>query len=133
MRTVNSRSTFVTLAVSASVAFHPAPSRGEDKPFDGRPWNVSTGNVSVNFIQASPIGAHPREGMIEAPPSLESQAAWRRDGLVANEDYVAGGAVERTRGKWEWAQHDAMERRMHGGGLKYVIYDGVHFPPVWLR
>ena len=25
-----------------------------DKPFDGRPWNVSTGNLSVAFIRQSP-------------------------------------------------------------------------------
>ncbi len=103
------------------------------KPLDGRPWNVSTGNLSVVFIQASPVGAHPRDGVIEPPPSLESQVAWREKGLVANEDYIAWGAVERTPGKWEWAQHDAVEKNQHAAGLKYVVYDWAHFPPVWLR
>ncbi|HSU56366.1 MAG TPA: family 14 glycosylhydrolase [Candidatus Dormibacteraeota bacterium] len=101
--------------------------------FDGRPWNVSSGNLSVSFIQGSPIGAFPKTNYLEAPPSLESQAHAKSLGLVANEDYVAWGAVEREAGHWQWEQHDAMERRLHQAGLKYVVYDWVHFPPVWLR
>jgi hypothetical protein len=103
------------------------------EPFDGRPWNVSTGNVSVTYIQASPIGAHQRPNYIEPPPSLESQVAWKREGLVANEDYIAWGAVERAEGQWSWEQHDAVEKLMHAAGLKYVVYDWLEFPPVWLR
>ncbi len=102
-------------------------------PFDGRPWNVSSGNLSVAFIQASPIGAFPRTNFLEAPPSVESQIRWKNLGLVANEDYIAWGAVEREPGKWDWRQHDAMEQTLHQAGLKYVVYDWVHFPPVWLR
>lgn len=105
----------------------------QTRPFDGRPWNVSTGNLSVTYIQASPIGAHPRPDVIEPPPSLESQITWRKAGLVANEDYIAWGAVEREPGHWDWRQHDAIEKSMHAAGLKYVVYDWVHFPPVWLR
>jgi hypothetical protein len=101
--------------------------------FDGRPWNVSSGNLSVSFIQGSPIGAFPKTNFIEAPPSVESQAHLKKLGLVANEDYVAWGAVEREPGKWQWEQHDAMEKTLHEAGLKYVVYDWVHFPPVWLR
>jgi len=26
-----------------------------------------------------------------------------------------------------------MEKTLHQAGLKYVVYDWVHFPPVWLR
>ena len=38
-----------------------ASSRAQtNQPFDGRPWNISTGNLSVGYIQASPIGAFPR-------------------------------------------------------------------------
>ena len=84
----------IVLAVLSAVA----AVRGEEAPFDGRPWNVSTGNLSVTFIQASPIGAYPRPGHIEPPPSLESQVAWRKNGLAANEDYIAWAAVERTPG-----------------------------------
>ena len=51
-------------------------------------------------------------------------------GLVANEDYVAWGAVEREPGVWNWKQHDAMEHTLHAAGLKYVVYDWVHFPPI---
>jgi glycosyl hydrolase family 14 len=101
--------------------------------FDGRPWNISSGNLSVSFIQASPIGAFPKTNYLETPPSVESQVKLRNLGLVANEDYVAWGAVERAPGKWQWDQHDAMEKTLHQAGLKYVVYDWVHFPPVWLR
>ena len=24
-------------------------------------------------------------------------------------------------------------KKLHAAGLKYVVYDWVHFPPVWLR
>ncbi len=101
--------------------------------FDGRPWNISTGNLSVKFIQASPIGAFPRTNFFEAPPSVESQVRLKNLGLVANEDYVAWGAVEREPGQWDWKQHDAMEQTLHKAGLKYVVYCWVQFPPVWLR
>ncbi|MEO5802171.1 MAG: family 14 glycosylhydrolase, partial [Verrucomicrobiota bacterium] len=101
--------------------------------FDGRPWNISSGNLSVSFIQHSPIGAFPETNFVEAPPSVESQMHAKNFGLVANEDYVAWGAVEREPGKWNWQQHDAMEQTLHQAGLKYVIYNWTHFPPVWLR
>jgi hypothetical protein len=104
-----------------------------DTNFDGTPWNVSSGNLSVSFIQASPIGAYPKPNYLEAPPSLESQQHLRSLGLRANEDYVAWGAVERTPDEWDWRQHDAMEKTLHAAGLKYVVYDWIHFPPVWLR
>jgi len=102
-------------------------------PFDGRPWNISSGNLSVSFIQASPIGAFPRPDFLEAPPSVDSQIQLRNLGLVANEDYVAWGAVEREPGQWNWKQHDAVEQTLHQAGLKYVAYNWVHFPPAWLR
>jgi hypothetical protein len=101
--------------------------------FDGRPWNISTGNLSVTFIQHSPIGAYPQEGYLEAPPSHESLVRMKEAGLVADEDYIGWGAVERAPGQWSWQQHDAMERALHQAGLKYVAYTWVHFPPLWLR
>src|SRR5437773_10713921 len=87
-------------------------------PFNGRPWNLSTGNLSVGFIQASPIGAFPRPNVLEPPPSLESLKALKNLGLVANEDYIAWGAIERVPGEWDWKQHDAMEKALHQAGLK---------------
>jgi hypothetical protein len=102
-------------------------------PFDGRPWNISTGNLSVSFIQHAPMGAYPQTGYLEAPPSVDSFKHLKDLGLVAFEDYVAWGAVEREPGKWSWEQHDAMEKSMHAAGLRYVVYDWVHFPPLWLR
>jgi hypothetical protein len=102
-------------------------------PFDGRPWHVGTGNQSVSFIQASPIGAFPRTNFIEAPPSVASLALSKTLGLVDNEDYLAWGSIEREPDKWDWTQHDAMEKNMRQAGLRYVVYDWLHFPPVWLR
>lgn len=101
--------------------------------FDGEPWHVSTGNLSVGYIQASPVGAFPRMNVYEAPPSIESQKRLKDMGVVANEDYIAWGAVEREPGVWNWKQHDDMERALHAAGLRYVVYDWVHFPPTWLR
>ncbi len=101
--------------------------------FDGKRWNLSTGNLSVSYIQASPIGAFPRTNYLEAPPSVESQIKLKHLGAVANEDYIAWGSVERSPGNWEWAQHDAMERTLTEAGLKYVVYNWAHFPPTWLR
>src|SRR4029078_13352251 len=80
-------------------------------PFDGRPWNLSSGNLSVSYIQGSPIGAFPKTNYFESPPSLESQVHLKNLGLVANEDYVAWGAVEPVPGQWLWQPHDAMHQR----------------------
>src|SRR3954469_23829544 len=102
-------------------------------PFEGRPWNISTGNLSVAYIQGSPVGAFPKPDFLEAPPPVDSLVRLKNMGLVADEDYIAWGAVEREPGKWDWRQHDAMEQALHKAGLKYVVYNWVHFPPVWLR
>ena len=83
------------------------------QPFDGRPWNISTGNLSVSYIQASPIGAHPRPNVLEPPPSVETMRRMKADGLVAYEDYIAWGAVEREPGKWDWTQHDAVMKAVN--------------------
>jgi hypothetical protein len=117
---------FLTLGLSVTFA-------GTNQPFDGSPWHISTGNLSVSFIQASPIGAFPRPDVLEPPPSVESQVRLKALGLTVNEDYIAWGAVERAPGEWQWKQHDAMEQALHHAGLKYVVYDWLHFPPVWLR
>ncbi|EEF57480.1 family 14 glycosylhydrolase [Pedosphaera parvula] len=104
-----------------------------NQSFDGRPWNVSSGNLSVSYIQGSPIGAYPKTNYLEPAPSVESQKRLKSLGLVANEDYVAWGSVEQVPGRWDWKQHDAVEKNLHEAGLNYVVYDWVHFPPVWLR
>lgn len=101
--------------------------------FDGTPWHLSTGNQSVGYIRSSPIGAAPRPGYYEPPPPADQLAKLKHDGLVADEDYIAWGAVERSPGQWDWRQHDAECDAMHKAGLQYVAYCWVHFPPVWLR
>lgn len=101
--------------------------------FDGRTWNISSGNASTYYIQHSPIGAYPAPGFFEPPPDGAVLKRMKSAGLVAFEDYIAWGAVERTPGQWDWSQHDRMETAMHAAGLKYVVYTWLHFPPVWLR
>src|SRR5947209_4447023 len=89
---------------------HPAswPQSATTAPaFDGRPWNVSTGNASVTFIQHSPVGAFPQPNVTEPPPPPDALKRLRAEGLVAYEDYIAWGAVEREPGRWDFAQHDA--------------------------
>src|SRR5438093_1107833 len=108
-----------------------AATRAQD--FDGTPWNISTGNLSVTFIQHSPIGAFPQDNYFEPPPSQESLVKMKSLGLVAYEDYIAWGAIEREPGKWDWTQHDRICEAVHKAGLKYVAYCWVHFPPTWLR
>src|SRR5436309_1329825 len=103
------------------------------QPFDGTPWNLSTGNLSVSFIQHSPIGSHPQPNFLEPPPPIETLKQLKAQGLVAYEDYIAWGAVEREPGKWDWRQHDAICEAVHAAGLKYVAYCWVHFPPTWLH
>ena len=103
------------------------------QPFDGTPWNLSTGNLSVSFIRCSPIGAAPQANYFEPPPSVDALKKLKSEGLVNDEDYVAWGAVEREPGKWDWTQHDRVYEAMHAAGLRYAVYTWVHFPPLWLR
>lgn len=101
--------------------------------FDGQRWRLATGNLSVAFIQASPLGASPRPDFLEPPPTAATLAQMKQQGLVAYEDYVAWGAIEREPGHWDWTQHDHVCDAIKKAGLKYVVYDWVHFPPTWLR
>jgi hypothetical protein len=122
------------ILVLCSGAFAAEPAATGEKPFDGRPWNVSTGNLSVSFIRQSPIGAGATPGYaMEPPPSVESMVNMKAQGLIAYEDYVAWGAVERTSGDWNWAQHVKVASAVKRAGLDYVVYVWAHFPPVWLR
>src|SRR5881398_924075 len=89
-----SRLTFCCFAASSMIRLVNAETN-----FDGTPWNVSSGNLSVSYIQGSPIGAFPKTNYLEAPPSVESQQHLRSLGLRANEDYIAWGAVERVPGQ----------------------------------
>lgn len=121
---------FALAALFPLLAHADAPST---QPFDGSPWNVSTGNASVIFIQHSPVGAFPSPNFKEAPPADADLKRMHAKGLTVMEDYVAWGALEREPGKWDFSQHDAMEKAMHAAGMKYVVFPWVHFPPTWLR
>ena len=80
------------------------------------------GNLSVSYIQASPIGCFPRPDYLEPPPSVESQVRLKSLGLVANEDYVAWGAVERAPGQWsmETARRDGAGAAPGGTEIRCV-------------
>src|SRR5690349_13292959 len=58
-----------TLTTSVAAA---QTSAQDGAPFDGHEWNLSTGNLSVAYIQASPIGSHPQDDLHEPPPSADS-------------------------------------------------------------
>src|SRR5688572_23783802 len=118
--------------LAAIVVLHPCLAFAQD--LDGRTWNVSSGNMSVAYIRMSPIGAGPTEAHnFEAPPALETLVQFKKQGLIAYEDYVAWGAVERAEGRFDWTQHDRVHDAMRAAGLDYVTYNWVHFPPKWLR
>jgi hypothetical protein len=42
----------------------------EAPPFGGRPSNLSTGNLSVTFVQHTPIGAFPQPDYLEPSPAV---------------------------------------------------------------
>src|SRR3954464_15939209 len=90
-------------------------------PFDGRPWNLSTGNLSVGFVQGSPVGAFPKPNFFEAPPGGVSLVRLKNQGLVANEEYIAWGAVEREPCARDWRQHDAIEPASNRAGSKHFV------------
>jgi len=98
-----------------------------------RKCHISAGNLSVGYIGASPIGAHPVPGTYETPPPVDTLTRMKQAGLDAYEDYIAWGAVEREPGKWDWTQHDREYEAVKNAGLEYVAYNWIHFPPVWLR
>jgi hypothetical protein len=122
------RTTALISFLFLAAALAPAPDT-----FDGASWHITSGNQSVSYIRSSPIGAAPQPNYVEPPPPASDLARMKREGLVALEDYIAWGAVERAPGQWDWRQHDAECDAMKAAGLQYVAYCWVHFPPVWLR
>lgn len=103
-------------------------SRGESK------LPIITGNFSVNWIQKSPVGAHPDpnfDGEPVLPP--ENWAQYSKSGLAAYEDYVAWGAVEREPGKWDWSRQIEVADNQRAGALEYDPYLWIMNPPAWMR
>jgi hypothetical protein len=74
---------YLLLAAVVALGLNPVV-WGQAPPFDGRPWNLSTGNLSVGFIQASPIGSFPKPNFFEAPPAADWLARQKSLGLVAD-------------------------------------------------
>jgi len=94
---------------------------------------LTTGNLSVDYITHSPIGAHPDPSFSPHIPSLETLRRLHTQGLWAYEDYLAWGAIEPVEGQWDWSHHETVYDRLHNAGLVYIPYIWCHIPPVWLR
>jgi hypothetical protein len=97
------------------------------------PLRLATGNLSVDAIQHSPIGASPDPNLPAALPSLEDLRKLKQSGLDAYEDYIAWGMVEPEEGRFDFSHHDKVQRLLKEAGLLYIPYIWCHMPPVWLR
>ena len=97
------------------------------------PRRLATGNLSVDEIMRSPIGAHPNAAYGSHPPSVESLKKPVELGLQGYEDYLAWGMVEPREGQWDWSHHDAVQKNLAEAGLPYTPYIWCHIPPTWLR
>lgn len=109
--------------------YYPAP---PPLPTPKHPLPIITGNQSVVYIQHSPIGAFPSS----AGEPIPAEAGFHREhlqGVKADEDYEAWGAIEKTPGVWDWKHYDQMVSTQRAAGLEYDSYLWLHCPPVWLR
>lgn len=98
------------------------------------PPRLATGNLSVDAIQHSPIGAEAQDdSFVPDIPTVEHLKALHEAGLWAYEDYIAWGMVEPAEGEWDWSHHEEVYRRVTEAGLVYIPYIWCHFPPTWLR
>lgn len=94
---------------------------------------LTTGNLSVDVITHSAIGAHPDPNYAPGLPTVEALRDLKGKGLWGYEDYIAWGVVEPEEGRWDWTHHDEVYRRVTAAGLVYIPYIWCHYPPVWLR
>ncbi len=97
-----------------------------------RPLPIITGNQSVFYIQHSPIGAYPSDAGEPIPPESSFHGE-HLQGIKADEDYQAWGAIEKEPGKWDWHHYDLMAHTQRAAGLEYDTYLWLQCPPVWLR
>lgn len=97
------------------------------------PLRLVTGNLSVDAIQHSPVGASPDPAFRAAVPSLEELRRLRAAGLDAYEDYIAWGMVEPREGEFDFSHHERVCRMIGEAGLAYMPYIWCHVPPAWLR
>lgn len=93
---------------------------------------IITGNQSTYYIQHSPIGAHPSPAGEPIPP-VHLFHHEQVEGVKADEDYQAWGAIERDPDDWDWSHHDKMCAAQRAAGLEYDAYLWLHCPPKWLQ
>ncbi|MBN1902940.1 beta-galactosidase, partial [Candidatus Sumerlaeota bacterium] len=110
-----------------------AASGSERIPEKDKPLRLATGNLSVDAIQHSPIGASVDPNFKGSFPQLEDLKRLKQGGLEAYEDYIAWGMIEPEEGRFDFSHHDKMERLLKDAGLSYIPYIWCHVPPVWLR
>ncbi|HIJ65703.1 MAG TPA: family 14 glycosylhydrolase [Candidatus Hydrogenedentes bacterium] len=94
---------------------------------------LTTGNLSVDVITHSAIGARPDPNYTPSIPSIEALRELKDQGLWGYEDYIAWGVVEPAENRWDWSHHDEVCRRVTAAGLVYIPYIWCHYPPIWLR
>jgi hypothetical protein len=93
----------------------------------------TTGNLSVDAIQHSPIGAQQDPNFLPAFPTVEQIKDLKAQGLDGYEDYIAWGMIEPEEGRFDWSHHDKMQKILSEAGLPYIAYIWCHIPPSWLR
>lgn len=94
---------------------------------------LTTGNLSVEAIQHSPVGAAPDPAFHPPLPSVEDLTRLRHAGLDGYEDYIAWGMVEPREGEFDFAHHEKVCDLLTSAGLAYIPYIWCHVPPTWLR
>jgi hypothetical protein len=97
------------------------------------PRRLATGNLSVDEIMRSPVGAHPAPETASLPPVVDALRPLVTEGLQVYEDYLAWGMVELAEGKVDWSHHDAVQEALAAAELPYTPYIWCHVPPTWLR
>jgi len=105
----------------------------ENLMVESKKIRFTTGNLSVDAIQHSLIGAQQDLNFKPAFPSVEELKNLKSQGLDGYEDYIAWGMIEPEEGRFDWSHHDKMQKILSEAGLPYIAYIWCHIPPSWLR
>lgn len=122
--------TLVCLALLAQAAALLGASSQSTSPQEIR---FTTGNLSVDAIQHSSIGAQPDPSFSPALPSPKQLEDLFACGLRGYEDYIAWGMVEPEEGHFDFSRHRRVCELLAQAGMPYIPYIWCHVPPKWLR
>lgn len=120
-------------AFAVFILFMNFASGNSGNPESNKSLRLATGNLSVDAIQHSSIGASPDLNFKGSFPLPEDLKRLKQSGLDAYEDYIAWGMVEPEEGRFDFSHHDKVQRLLKEAGLAYIPYIWCHMPPVWLR